>query len=207
MSLAFGLRPELLRRAASRHRGLLAGGLAAAAVATGLGSVVPADEPVELVLFAARDVPAGTTLSTDDLVTRPLARAAVPAGILRDAGQAAGRPVAGPLRRGEPLTDVRLLGAGLLRAGGEVAVPVRLAEPAIAAVLRAGDRVDVLVASPEGGELARAVASDVLVLAVPALERDAGEGTLVVLAAPASTGARLAAAAVTGRLSAIVRGR
>jgi len=43
-----------------------------------------------------------------------LPRALVPAGALLLDEAALGRLVAGPVRRGEPLTDVRLLGAGLL---------------------------------------------------------------------------------------------
>lgn len=207
MSRPAGLAPAQLLRAASRHRALLAGGLVAASVATGLGAVAPTPEPVELVLTAGRDLPAGTALAPEDVTLVRLPRAAVPSGALRDAAEVSGRLVAGPVRQGEPLTDVRLLGAGLLSTGSDVAVPVRLAEPAIAAVVQAGDRVDVLAASPEGGTVARAVASDVLVLSVPALVDDTGEGALVVLATSPSVGARLAAAAVTDRLSAVVRGR
>lgn len=207
MSLLTGLAPAQLLRAAARHRALLAGGLVAASVATGLGAVAPTPEPVEPILAASRDLPAGTALGPDDLTLVQLPSDAVPTGSLRDTQQAIGRLVAGPVRSGEPLTDVRLLGAGLLAAGTDVAVPVRLAEPAIAAVVQAGDRVDVLAASPQGGAVARSVASDVLVLSVPALADDTGEGALVVLAASPSVGSRLAAAAVTDRLSAVVRGR
>ncbi|MCW2679475.1 MAG: hypothetical protein JWM62_876, partial [Frankiales bacterium] len=124
-----------------------------------------------------------------------------------DVALAAGRLVAGPVRRGEALTDVRLLGAALLPAGSQVAVPVRLAEPATAALVRAGDLVDVLSASPEGGVAAVVVAEQLSVLSVPELSDAAGEGALVVVAASRSTAARLAAAAVTGRLSVAVHGR
>jgi Flp pilus assembly protein CpaB len=64
-----------------------------------------------------------------------------------------GRLVAGPVRRGEPLTDVRLLGPSLLAAVARgpdvVAVPVRFADAGAAALLRPGDRVDVLAAPPD----------------------------------------------------------
>lgn len=196
-----------LLRAAARHRVLLAAGLAAAAVAAGLSAVVPPAPPTVAVLTAAHDLAAGQALAPEDLVTAAVPRSLVPEGALVDAAVITGRVVAGPVRRGEALTDVRLLGAGLLPPGADVAVPVRLAEPATGALVAAGDTVDVLSASPEGGVAAQVVARGLTVLSVPALGDAAGEGALVVVAAGRSTAARLAAAAVTGRLSVVVHGR
>lgn len=227
---ARGLAPRDVQRAVARHRTLLAAGLAAAAVAAGLTAAVPAQERAVLVLTATRDLAAGTALTREDLVATPVPPGLVPEGALSELVGAVGRFVAGPVRRGEPLTDVRLLGAGLLggeSAGGEatgaggeatgavgadargkvaseVAVPVRVAEPAVAALVQAGDRVDILSASPEGGPAATVVAADVPVLSVPILEDDPTEGTLLVVAASRFTGTQLAAAAVTGRLSLVV---
>lgn len=200
-----------LWRAAARFRVLLAAGLAAAAVAAGLSAVAPPAAAGVQVLTAARDLVAGVPLTADDVVATALPDALVPSGALLDPALVVGRLVAGPVRRGEPLTDVRLLGAGLLTGGpvagdAQVAVPVRVAEPATAALVRAGDRVDVLSAAPEGGLAASAVATGVRVLAVPALGDDAGEGALLVLSTDRRTAARLAAAAVTGRLSVVVLG-
>lgn len=196
-----------LLRAASRHRVLLASGLAAAAVASGLSAVAPAPAPSVRVLTAAQDLPAGAVLGADDLVAADVPHALLPDGALTDLAAVKGRLVAGPVRRGEPLTDVRLLGSGLLPRGSEVAVPVRLAEPATGALVQVGDTVDVLSASPDGGASAQVVATGLSVLSVPALDEAAGEGALVVVAAGRSTAARLAAAAVTGRLSVLVHGR
>jgi len=195
---------EDLRRALARRRVLLSSGLAAAAVAAGLSAVAPAAEPGVAVLTATRDLVAGVPLSPGDLVSTALPADVVPDGALVDASSAVGRVVAGPVRRGEPLTDVRLLGATLLAGSDDVAVPVRVAEPATAALVRAGDVVDVLSAAPDGGVAASVVATALAVLSVPALEDDAGEGALLVLAADRPTAARLAAAAVTGRLSVVV---
>ena len=202
-----------LQRALSRHRILLAAGLAAAAVAAGLTAVAPPQEPRVLVLTAAHDLAAGAALLPEDLVAVAVPSALLPAGALQDTAHAVGRLAAGPVRRGEQLTDVRLLGAALLpremggsagRAGSEVAVPVRVAEPLVAALVQPGDRVDLLAASAEGGSAAATVAAAVRVLSVPAVRDDTGEGTLVVVAADRPTAARLAAAAVTSRLSLIV---
>jgi Flp pilus assembly protein CpaB len=83
-----------------------------------------------------------------------------------------------------------------------VAAPVRLADPATAGLLHAGDRVDVLaVRTNEPQAVAATVASGLSVLAVPAPGESDPDGALVVLAATPETAARLAAAAVGSRLS------
>lgn len=241
-----------LSRATSRHRALLAGGLAAAAVSTALPSLVPSAPPGRRVLTFARDLAAGTSLRPTDLAPVTVPPALVPAGAIRTADEALGRLLAGPVRRGEALTDVRLLGASLLAAGGVrglVATPVRLADSASASLLHPGDHVDVLAAattdptaggatgttgaaagdparpepadgsasaggssaggSPAGGAsaggspAATVVASHALLLAVPGPVGDA-DGALIVVAVPPPIAARLAAAAVTSRLSVTV---
>jgi pilus assembly protein CpaB len=202
-----GLAPHRLLAAAARHRALLAGGLAAAAVAAGLQAMTPDGGAPVVVLSAAADLAGGAALSEADLVPLPLPADAVPAGALTSGDEVAGRLLAGPVRRGEPLTDVRLLGSDLVPAGGVVAAPLRVAEPAAGALVRVGDRIDVLGASPSGGPAARLVAHDLPVLAVPALDTTTGEGSLLVVAVPPAVAARLAAASVTDRLSLTVRGR
>lgn len=198
--------PADLRRAVRRHRALLAAGLTAGAVASGLSVLAPPPPPTVEVLAAARDLVAGAVVAEEDLTRVALPVAAVPSGALTDSSLALGRLLAGPVRRGEALTDVRVVGSGLLERAtlGTVAVPLRLADPAAATLLRAGDRVDVLSAT-ESAPVADVVASGVEVLAVPAAVGDLGEGGLVVVACTPAAAARLAAAAVTGRLSVTVR--
>lgn len=191
-----------LPRTVRRHRALLAAGLAAAAVATALPTLAPAPAATVTVLAAARELRPGSPLSAGDLRQVGLPRGTVPAGALTDETAVVGRLLTGPVRRGEPLTDVRLVGAGLVpRDAGLVAAPVRLADPAAVALLHAGDRVDVL-ATPTGAPVAEAttVATGVQVLAVPPAG-DAADGALVVVAALPAVAARLAAAAVSSRLS------
>ena len=73
--------------------------------------------------------------------------------------------LAAPIGRGEVVTDVRLVGPGLaLAQPGETIVPVRLPDAGMAALLRAGDEVDLLATDPGTGEAAL-VARDVTVLA------------------------------------------
>lgn len=201
-----------LSRAVRRHRALLAAGLTAAAVATALPILAPTPAPTVTVVTALHDLAPGSALTAGDLLVVALPRALAPAGVLTSVGTAVGRVVAGPVRRGEPLTDVRLLGSALLTSGpGTVAVPVRLADPATAALLHAGDRVDVLAAATDAtgpaATSAVTVASGLMVLAVPDSGQADGDGALVVLAAPPAIAARLAAAAVRSRLSVTVLGR
>lgn len=196
-----------LRRALSRHRVLLSAGLAAGSVATAVTALAPAAAPTTAVVVAAHDLAAGAPLRSDDLRTVDLPADAAPSGALSDPAAAVGRLVPGPVRAGEPLTDVRLLGPALLPPGSEVATPVRVADRATSALVRPGDVVDVLSAAPEGAAAATTVATGVRVLSVPLADDDAAEGALLVLAATRSAAARLAAAAVTGRLSVVVHGR
>ena len=197
-----------VQRAVARRRWLLAAGLAAAAVATALPTLAPPPPAGTTVLAAARDLAAGTPLAPEDVVRVLLPDDLLPDGALGPAERVAGRLVAGPVRRGEPLTDVRLVGPGLLALAGDpdlVAVPVRLADPASSALVQPGDRVDVLGADPAAGAgpAAAVLAAGAQVLAVPAADADL-EGALVVLAVLPATAARLAGAAVASRLSVVL---
>jgi Flp pilus assembly protein CpaB len=166
----------------------------------------PATVPV---VVAGRDLAPGTVLTADALRTArfpaplaPRGRAATPEGL-------AGQALAGAVRAGEPVTDVRLVGAGLTEqlSPGQVAAPVRLADLAVAALLRPGDRVDVLAS---GSDAARAevVAASALVLAKTGtadrnaeVGADGATGGLLLLAVDAATAARLAAASASATLT------
>lgn len=210
MSLLPADRARELQRAVGRHRALLAGGLAAGAMAAALGVLAPHPPPGVPVVTAARDLPPGQPLTAADLRLLAVPRGLVPTGALLAVPALVGRVLAAPVRAGEPLTDVRLAGSGLLsgRDAGLLAVPVRLADAAAAALLRAGDHVDVLAAAttPGAPAYAQVVAPDATVLAVPTGAGDPGDGALVVLAASPTVASRLAAAAVSSRLSVAVRG-
>ena len=106
---------------------------------------------------------------------------------------------------GEPVTDVRLVGAGLATAHPDLTVmPVRLPDAGVVELLRPGDRLDLMAADPGNGR-ATALAHDVLVLAVPAAT-DAGDagggsaappGRLVVLGISPSAADDVGLASVT----------
>lgn len=191
------------RRAFLARRRLLAALCAGLAVAAALQALAAPPQPRSAVLVAAHDLAAGTRLRADDLATRGFVAGTVPAGTLT-AAEAMGRTTVGPVRAGEPLTDVRVLDRALLDAYGDaVAAPVRIADPAAVALLRVGDRIDVLAADPQGSG-ARVVASDVPVLALPgraAAGTDLVSGALVVVAAPEDVARDLAAVGATSLLS------
>jgi pilus assembly protein CpaB len=190
-------------RLTRRHRSIISAGFAAAAVAAALPVLAPAAAPTQVVVAASRDLAAGATVTAADVATADWPAKVAPSGAMTTVGEVVGRVLAGPVRQGEALTDVRLLGAALLvRGRGTVATPVRLADPATAGLLHAGDRVDVLaVRTDQPSTAAVVVASGLEVLAVPAVSESDGEGALVILAATSATAARLAAAAVGYRLS------
>src|SRR3954449_9525546 len=129
-------------------RRLLAALCAAVAVLAAVKAVAPDPPRTVAVWAAARDLSGGSPLGSHDVQAVALQAGAVPAGALRAGAAVVGRLLAGPMRRGEPLTDVRLLGPSLLTAlpdPGLVAVPIRVADgSAAAALVHPGDVVDVL---------------------------------------------------------------
>jgi len=209
-----------LRHAIARHRRPLAAICAAIAIATALSAITAKRAAGVAVITAARDLPIGTTLTGSDLRTVALPAGAVPAGAITTMSLAVGRSIASPVRRGEPLTDVRLANGPLgTPAPGMVAAPVRLSDAEAAELLQPGQRVDVLAASTStqsqaSQAVAAVVAADVQVVAIPtgatgsgnnAGAQDLGmEGALVVLATTPAQARALAQAQVSARLSAIV---
>ena len=186
-----------VRRAVLARRRPLAAVLTAVAVVTGIhAAAAPPPASVDVVV-AARDLPAGTVLTPGDLHTVGFAPGSVPAGI---SDEAVGRTLAAPLRAGEPVTDVRVVGPALTDGyPGLTAVPVRLPDAGMVELLRVGDRVDLVAADPQRGG-ASVVATDVPVLAVPAADPDAAAtalpGRLVVVGAEPAAVPRLAEASV-----------
>jgi Flp pilus assembly protein CpaB len=198
-----------LRRALLTHRRLLAALAAAATAAIALQAAAAPPPHTAPVLTAAHDLAPGTVLTAADLRRVGFAPGTVPSGVV-DARRALGRTTVGPVREGEPITDARLLGAGLLDGRpGLVAVPVRIGDPGAVGLLRVGDRIDVLAADPQGRSPAQLVATDALVLAIPRTGSDRVpgplSGALVVLAVPEQTARALATAGVSSFLSVLIR--
>lgn len=193
-------RTALLRRAAA---GLLAGlALLLALAPDAAASTVP-------VVVAGADLASGATLGPADVAVRRWPPELVPAGALTDVAAADGRVLVGAARAGEPLTDRRLTGAGALP-GDAAAVPVRLADTDVAALLRPGSRVDVVTLGERAGE-AVVLASDAEVVTVlapggtGAIGSGTGRGALVLVAMPRATATRVAAAALSDQVAVTLR--
>ncbi|HEU5475742.1 MAG TPA: SAF domain-containing protein [Actinophytocola sp.] len=146
------------------------------------------------VLVAARDLAPGTTLGAGDVRVERAPPSLRPATALESAESVTGRVLAGAATAGEPITSTRLVGPENTRltTGGPdaVAVPVRLADAAVADLLMPGARVDVVTGDGRGTAL---LASDVVVITVLAPESDqAADGRLVVIAMPPEAATRVA---------------
>ncbi|MEE6179898.1 SAF domain-containing protein [Mycobacterium sp. 050134] len=198
------LNPTVLRRlSAWAHpdwartvlaRRLAAGGLVVLAGVAALRSN-PAGDYTEVVV-AARDLHPGAVLTADDVRLEKRLAPTVPDGSQANVGAVVGSLLAGPTRRGEVLTDVRLLGSRLAEAAigqqagpGARIVPLHLADGAVLDLLRSGDVVDVLAApatdAPGGAPAAsKVVATDAVVVLVSARQKaQAGDDDRVVLVA------------------------
>jgi Flp pilus assembly protein CpaB len=182
------LRPDWTRTVLARR--VAAGGLVVLAGVAALRSN-PDGDSVEVVV-AARDLRPGTALTADDVRLERRLATTVPDGSPADLGAVVGSTLASPTRRGEVLTDVRLLGSRLAEstAGpGARIVPLHLADSALIDLVRVGDVVDVLAApandSPVAGPAAsRVVATDAVVVLVSAKEKvQVADGDRVVLVA------------------------
>lgn len=177
--MAAALSRRALRLAVARYRRWLVAGCVAAAVAAAVQAVAPPAPATATVPVAVRDLPAGRVLGPGDLGIGRWPAGAVPAGVL---AAPAGRVLAGAVRRGEPITDARVLGPGLLAGLGpdRVAVTVRPAEPAAVAALRAGVKVDLLAGpvtgDPAGAGAGETLAADALVLAASCCAESVGGG-------------------------------
>jgi Flp pilus assembly protein CpaB len=148
------------------------------------------------VVLAEHDLRPGAALTPSDVRLEKRLASTVPDGARSEVDAVVGSTLAGPARRGEVLTDVRLLGSRLAEAAigskagpGARIVPLHLADGALIDLVRVGDVVDVLAApataSPETAHAApKVVATDAVVVLVSAKEKlQAADSDRVVLVA------------------------
>ncbi|WP_280270621.1 SAF domain-containing protein [Nocardia wallacei] len=164
----------------------------------------PDTHPVDIVV-AARDLSPGHVLETADLHRVPRPAGMLPEGALRDVAPVLGATVTGPVRAGEILTDLRVLGPRLATAatGAREAriVPIRLADNAVADILRTGDRVDVIAGAEHAAEGAHGpapphtLATDAVVVLIAGAAKARGSDERVVLVALDPAPATIVAAA------------
>lgn len=181
-----------VRRRVLAHRRLLAFGLTAVAVAIGLQTARPAPVHHAMMTVAAHDLPAGTVIAAGDLARVEAGPEGVPKDVV---ARPVGERLAAPVRQGEPVTDVRIVGPDLAAGHPDlVAVPVRMTDAEMAGLLHVGDSVDLYVTDP-ATRRTDLVTTDTLILSLPQ------SGTTDGNASPrGQTQGVDAAAAPTGRL-------
>ncbi len=155
------------------------------------------------VVVTTRDLSPGTELTGEDVVLETRTASTIPDGSSVDIDSVVGATLAGPARRGEVVTDVRLLGPRLAEsAAGPDAriVPLPLADPALVDLVRPGDVVDIVAApaSTDAATEARLIATDAVVVLVSAKENGvaASGGRVVLVALPAAAAKTVAGAAL-----------
>ena len=198
--LLAALRPDWSRTLAARR--IAAGALVILAAVVALRSD-PQGDRIEIVV-ATRDLPSGVALTADDVRLENRTAATVPDGSQSDVGAVIGATLAGPARRGEVLTDVRVLGPRLAEsvAGPDARiVPLPLADSALLDLVRPGDVVDVLAAGAEGSATdarPHLVATDAVVVLVSEKPKGASSGSdrVVLVAVGAHVANAVAAAAL-----------
>jgi len=189
------LRPDFTRTARARR---LAAGLLV--VLAGVAALRPDPRDVQReVAIAARDLSPGTPLTADDVRMENRSAATLPDGAHSDLA-IIGSTLAGPARRGEVLTDARVLGprlAGLSAGRDARVVPLHLADAAVLDLIRTGDVVDILGApSADANARPRVIATNAVVVLVSATAKTIGSSNdrVVLVALPVAAAHALAGA-------------
>jgi Flp pilus assembly protein CpaB len=199
--LRAALRPDWSRTLAARR--VAAAALVVLAAVIALRSDPRGDRAD--VVVAARDLASGVALTADDVRLESRTAATVPDGSQSDVNAVIGATLAGPARRGEALTDVRVLGPRLAEsvAGPDARiVPLPLSDSALLDLVRPGDVVDVLAAGaePVGADAKpQLVATNAIVVVVSQKPKGAGNGSdrVVLVALPSRAANDVAAAALS----------
>jgi Flp pilus assembly protein CpaB len=202
------LRPDWTRTVLARR--VAAGALVLLAAVAALRADPDADRAD--VVVATRDLAPGATLTPDDIRLEKRSATTLPDGSQADLAAVVGATLAGPARRGEVITDVRLLSSRLAEAAigskagpGARIVPLHLADGALIDLVRVGDVVDVLAAPATESEpgkqpVSKVVATDAVVVLVSAKQKvQAAEADRVVLVALPARVANAVAGSVLGQ--------
>lgn len=185
------------------HRRLLAAGCAALAVLLATAAIRDTGEAVEVVVAAA-ELPSGHVLTERDVRTLAVPPDLVADHALGSPSDAVGRRLGGPVRRGETLTDARLVEPVTIEGHGDVPddavlATIGLSDATARQGLRVGDRVDVVAIDPAADQGAdpEEIARGLPVVALPEVE----DAASVVVVADRETAVRLAAAGVRAALT------
>jgi Flp pilus assembly protein CpaB len=196
----------------NRNRRLAVAFLLCAAAGIAVQQLTPAPAHTVIAMASARDLPAGATLSGNEVVAVRVPPGMIPAGAFSDAAAIQGKQLAAPLRKGQLISDTQLLGPGLLAgtAPGSAAVPLRMADPSSIQLVAPGQLVNIVMTN--GTDYGHAAESEVLAAAVPVLWTSGQGGQtgqwlgtgetegLMVVAADPDQARRLAGASTQGKL-------
>lgn len=199
------LRPDWARTLLARR--IAAGALVVLAGVAAVRSD-PRGDRVDVVVVT-HDISPGTALTTDDIAVESRPAATVPDGASADLDKVLGATLAGPARRAEVLTDVRLLGNRLTEAtAGPDAriVPIRPVDSALIDLVRAGDVVDVVATSDNDPQAAAStLATGGIVVLVSDNRKGTADDRVVLVALPAVAANAVAGAALAGKLTLTLR--
>jgi pilus assembly protein CpaB len=196
----------------NRNRRLAVAFLLCAAAGIAVQQLTPAPAHTVTAMASARDLPAGATLSGNEVVAVSVPPGMIPAGAFTDTAAIQGKQLAAPLRKGQLISDTQLLGPGLLvgTAPGSAAVPLRMADPSSIQLVAPGQLVNIVMTN--GTDYGQAAESEVLAAAVPVLWTSGQGGQtgqwlgtgetegLMVVAADPDQARRLAGASTQGKL-------
>lgn len=191
-----------LRRFIFRRRRPLAALLVFLAVVSALGALRPPASG-DSVVVASRDLAAADILNAEDLTTINWSGTNAPSGTSPTIADFLGETVASPVRKGEPLTDVRVLGPSLLDGYGQssVVTTIRIADSAALTGLRSGDAVALIGTDPQTSE-ASVISRDVHLLSTPLADPErADQGVSIQVVTPEQDALRLAEVSMDSRLT------
>jgi Flp pilus assembly protein CpaB len=137
-------------------------------------------------VVVARDLPAGATVSAEDVRLERRPQSLVPSAVLRDLSGAVGQVTAGPILAGELVTPARFRGPPQLSGMpvGSLAVSLPVGDGAVLGSVHPGDLVSVLAAGTGDIVAQRAVVLDAEQPAASLLGSASGGGHVVVALTP-----------------------
>lgn len=202
------LRPDWIRTV--RARRITAAALVVLAGAAAIRSD-PRGEQVDVVV-ASRDIAPGTALTVDDVSLQSRPARLAPDGAASDLSSVLRTTLAGPARRGEAITDVRVLGSRLTDAttGPDARiVGVHPSDAALIDLVRPGDVVDIVTAGgvTSGGDESAGtpvvLASGGIVVLVS--DKHNRDDRVVLVALPATAAIAVAGVALTQAVTLTLR--
>ncbi len=201
--ISAALRPDWTRTVLARR--VAAGALVVLAAVAAIRSD-PQGDRIDVVV-ARHDITPGTALTADDISLESRSARTIPDGAVIDMSSALHGTLAGPARRGEVLTDVRLLGSRLTEAAaGPDAriVGVHPADAALTDLVHPGDIVDVVTADDGVDPGApRVVAAGGIVVLVS--DKQNHDDRVVLVALPATAAVAVAGATLAQAVTLTLR--